>query len=272
MKSLLDLFSQDKRLLETRGTLVIRHLCKHLEAGLTLFNLERIYICLAQILLHHNDIEFASLMVQNLNLILITAPELSVLRTKLKNAPPTQPLFSILYKSFCHNPVSLFALCLLAGCYDHASTIITALSDIQINVSHLIQLDKLVQLLESPIFSSLRLHLLEPEKHSCLYKALYGILMILPQSSAFETLRNRLECVNIATLILPKRKDKYDWAESISFFKSVLERHEGGKNNRTIAANIRNNRTKTASLVTVSNVDAKSSKPPRRYLVDYIRG
>lgn len=60
----------------------------------------------------------------------------------------------------------------------------------------LIQLDKLVQLLESPVFTHLRLQLLEPEKYSNLYKCMYGILMLLPQSSAFATLRNRLNSVN----------------------------------------------------------------------------
>lgn len=259
MRSLLELFSRDKRLLETRGTLVIRHLCKHLDT-------ERIFTCLAEILITHNDIEFAALMVQNLNLILITAPELHGLRTKLKQASPTNPLFSILYKSFCHNPVSLFSLCLLSGCYEHASTIITTLGDIQITVSHLIQLDKLVQLIESPVFSSLRLHLLDPEKHSCLYKALYGILMLLPQSSAFETLRNRLECVNIATLVLPKRKDKAEWGESFAFFKTVLERHEGGKSKRgsisSSSSTNRSARTKTAPVISAS-LD-RANKPPRR--------
>ena len=60
----------------------------------------------------------------------------------------------------------------------------------------LIQLDKLVQLLESPVFTYLRLQLLEPDKYPYLFKCLYGILMLLPQSSAFATLRNRLNSVN----------------------------------------------------------------------------
>ena len=43
---------------------------------------------------------------------------------------------------------------------------------------------------------ALRLELLEPGKHPYLFKCLYGLLMLLPQSSAFETLRNRLNCVS----------------------------------------------------------------------------
>lgn len=40
------------------------------------------------------------------------------------------------------------------------------------------ELDKLVQLLESPIFMALRLHLLEPRQYPYLFKALFGILMV----------------------------------------------------------------------------------------------
>lgn len=82
-------------------------------------------------------------------------------------------------------------------------------------VNVLIQVDKLVQLIESPVFTckyirfsawfvdlltkkktDLRLQLLEPEKHPYLYKCMYGILMLLPQSSAFAALKNRLNSVS----------------------------------------------------------------------------
>jgi vacuole morphology and inheritance protein 14 len=77
MVNLLDLFSTDKRLLETRGSLIIRQLCLSL-------NTERIYRTLAEILEKEEDLEFASDMVQKLNLILITCPELAESRKRLK--------------------------------------------------------------------------------------------------------------------------------------------------------------------------------------------
>lgn len=77
MVNLLDLFSTDKRLLETRGSLIIRQLCLSL-------NIERIYRTLAEILEKEEDLEFASDMVQKLNLILITCPELAESRKRLK--------------------------------------------------------------------------------------------------------------------------------------------------------------------------------------------
>jgi hypothetical protein len=36
-------------------------------------------------------------------------------------------LFSIIYRSWCHAPVSVFALCLLAQAYEHASNLLQLL-------------------------------------------------------------------------------------------------------------------------------------------------
>ena len=78
MLNLLSLFSTDRRLLETRGNMIIRQLCTNL-------NPEKIYRTLADILEKDEDVEFASIMVQNLNNILITAPELGDLRKRLRS-------------------------------------------------------------------------------------------------------------------------------------------------------------------------------------------
>lgn len=40
------------------------------------------------------------------------------------------------------------------------------------------------------------MQLLEPERYPYLYKCLYGLLMLLPQSSAFAALKNRLNSVS----------------------------------------------------------------------------
>lgn len=59
------------------------------------------------------------------------------------------------------------------------------------------QIDKLVQLLESPVFVHLRLQLLDVESphHAPLLKSCYGLLMLLPQSDAFRSLNDRLTTV-----------------------------------------------------------------------------
>lgn len=191
MVNLLSLFSTDRRLLETRGSLIIRQLCVSLDA-------ERIYGTLADILEKDEDLEFASIMVQNLNIILITSSELADLRKRLKNLDTRdgQQLFTTLYRSWCHSAVATFSLCLLAQAYEHAANMLQVFAELEISVNMLIQIDKLVQLLESPVFTYLRLQLLEPERYPYLFKCLYGILMLLPQSSAFSTLRNRLSSVS----------------------------------------------------------------------------
>ncbi|CAO3627724.1 unnamed protein product [Cunninghamella blakesleeana] len=202
MTNLLLLFSTDRKLLETRGSLIIRQLCLSLDP-------ERIYITIADILEIDEDLEFASLMIQNLNIILITASELSDLRKRLRNLDHKdgQRLFIALYKSWCHNAVATFSLCLLAQAYEHAANMLQVFAELEITVNMLIQIDKLVQLLESPVFTYLRLQLLEPEKYPYLFKCLYGILMLLPQSSAFSTLRNRLNSVSSLGFlnVMPKR-------------------------------------------------------------------
>lgn len=78
MVALLKLFSTDRRLLEIRGNLIIRQLCINLSP-------ERIYRTFADCIERDEDIEFSSIMVQNLNNNLITAPELAELRKRLRN-------------------------------------------------------------------------------------------------------------------------------------------------------------------------------------------
>ncbi|CAJ0863537.1 8567_t:CDS:10 [Entrophospora sp. SA101] len=168
MVDLLKLFATDRKLLENRGSLIIRHLCLSL-------NSERIYMSFAEILEKEEDIEFASNMVQNLNSILITSPELSDLRRRLKHleAKDGQMLFTALYKSWCHNPVATFSL----------------------------------------------------YKYPHLVKCLYGLLMLLPQSSAFASLKNRLTSVSSMGFLHLMPKSPNDSKKSIS--KLLSSRDEG---------------------------------------------
>ncbi|XP_002984143.2 protein VAC14 homolog [Selaginella moellendorffii] len=185
-------FQMDNLLLERRGTLALRRLCVLLDA-------ETVYRELATILEGEADLEFATVMVQALNLILLTASELADLRALLKESLTNsqgKDLFVALYSSWCHSPMATVSLCLLAQAYHHASAVIQSLGESDINVKFLVQVDKLVRLLETPIFGYLRLQLLEPARYPSLLKTLYGLLMLLPQqSSAFKILRTRLKTI-----------------------------------------------------------------------------
>ncbi|KAG5917559.1 hypothetical protein E4U42_007202 [Claviceps africana] len=241
MVNLLQLFSTDRKLLETRGNLIIRQLCLSLSP-------ERIYRTLADCIEKEEDVEFASIMVQNLNNNLITAPQLAEVRKRLRNLETKdgQTLFVALFRSWCYNAVATFSLCLLSQAYEQAYNLLQIFGELDMTVNVLIQVDKLVQLIESPVFTYLRLQLLEPEKHPYLYKCMYGILMLLPQSSAFAALKNRLNSVSsIGYLQISPRSattstgaSSYDrpnrlkgredsgikWFELLEKFRSVQER------------------------------------------------
>lgn len=224
-------FRIDGKLLEEKGCFIIRHLC-------LLLSSEDIYRTLAEILLQENDLKFASLMVKTLNIILLTSSELFELRHKLKELKTRESceLFSALYKSWCHNAVATFSLCLLTQTYQHGCDLLMIFGDLEVHVDFLIQIDKLVQLIESPIFTYLRLQLLDTQNNFYLLKSLYGLLMLLPQSDAFTTLRHRLDCVPNGHLLQStqtKGKDfekreyvkKIDFTALLQHFKTVQDRH-----------------------------------------------
>lgn len=187
---LLDLFRNDLILRYEKGSNMIKKLCD-------LLNAEDIFRMLSAILSDESDPEFAISMVDILNTILLTSPELLDLRNSLKdfNNKESYSLFVCLYKTWCHNPIATLALCFLSQNYEHSFHLVNLFGDIEITLNLLITIDKLVQLFESSIFTYLRLHLLEVERNQYLIRALYGLLMILPQSDAFMLLKQRLDCV-----------------------------------------------------------------------------
>lgn len=148
IENVLQLFGTDRRLLQQRGNLIIRQLCGSLNA-------ERIYRTLADCLEKEEDLEFAMIMVQSLNNNLITAPQLSELRKRLRNMDSRdgQTLFVTLFRSWCYNAVATFSLCLLAQAYEQAYNLLQIMGEMEMTVQMLIEIDKLVQLLESPVFT-----------------------------------------------------------------------------------------------------------------------
>lgn len=233
MQNLLQLFSTDRKLLETRGNLIIRQLCVSLSA-------ERIYRTLAICIEKEEDVEFASIMVQNLNNNLITAPELAELRKRLRNleSKDGQTFFVALFRSWCYNAVATFSLCLLAQAYEQAYNLLLVFAELEMTVNMLIQIDKLVQLLESPVFTYLRLQLLEPEKFPHLYKCLYGLLMLLPQSSAFAALKNRLNSVCAIGYLYtaPRAYVSQSRINNVVETVSTFQNHQRQKNTDTYAS------------------------------------
>lgn len=231
---LVALFRNDKNLLETKANFIIRKLCTNLSA-------ERIYKLLAAVLFRldttsagsktlKNTLGFISVMIQILNSNLVTAPELSVLRKKLSNLDTKEDweLFETLFKLWSYNAPGCLLLCLLSQNYELAYNLLQIFVDFEILVNLLVQLDILVQLLESPVFVRLRLQLLEPEKHPYLLRCLYGILMLLPQLSAFTTLHRRLDLVR-GFGGGDTEKESGGYEELRQVFREVQKKHEGAR-------------------------------------------
>uniref|UniRef100_A0A8C2T4A3 Protein VAC14 homolog n=1 Tax=Coturnix japonica TaxID=93934 RepID=A0A8C2T4A3_COTJA len=228
MINLLRRFSSERKLLETRGAFIIRQLC-------LLLNAENIFHSMADILLREEDLKFASTMVHTLNTILLTSSELFQLRNQLKDlrTPESRNLFCCLYRSWCHNPVTTVSLCFLTQNYKHAYDLIQKFGDLEVTVDFLTEVDKLVQLIECPIFTYLRLQLLDVKNNPYLIKALYGLLMLLPQSSAFQLLSHRLQCVPNPELmqrleLVPTAQpasSTIDYTELLQHFDKVQSKH-----------------------------------------------
>ncbi|CAG8876019.1 unnamed protein product [Penicillium nalgiovense] len=273
MVNLLQLYSTDRHLLEVRGNLIIRQLSLNLSP-------ERIYRTLADCLEKEEDLEFASIMVQNLNNNLITAPELSELRKRLRNldSKDGQMFFVGLFRSWCHNAVSTFSLCLLAQAYEQAYNLLQIFAELEMTVNMLIQIDKLVQLLESPVFTYLRLQLLEPEKYPFLYKCLYGNRLNSVSNIGFlhGGPRSTTQTAppfdrSTGTRLKSRDENSIRWVELLDKFKSVQERarrSQGSTRQSFDQSGPMNNPSLTAAL----SVAAADRSKDRSSLPDAPRG
>ena len=108
------------------------------------------------------------------------------------------------FPAWCINPFATLSLCWLTESYAIAYEITQSLAQEEISISMLLQADKLVQLFESPVFVHVRLQLLNTFSPSIVYllQSLYGLLMILPQSSAYRLLQNRLSGITPLHVIM----------------------------------------------------------------------
>lgn len=142
-------------------------------------------------------------------------------------------LFNILLHSFSHNFVATLTLCLWVGAYQTASIVLHSINRMEINLKFFMELDVLIELIERPLFRRLHFKLLEVDESSnpegsgsMLFRTLKSILLILPQSKTYETLKARLvsvayyrESVRSGRLNITKKVGK----ETLSFVNCILE-------------------------------------------------
>ena len=138
------------------------------------------------------DLGFAQNLIETLTITLSANPLYEDFRAKLKGKEPTkfvsskEELFETLYKTWCISPVATLTLCLLSRNFELAYNLIPRFTMVDLDLTRLMQLGNLVQLLESPSFTNLRIELMRQDRQTqYLLKTLQGILMILPLSKAF---------------------------------------------------------------------------------------
>jgi hypothetical protein len=156
------------------------------------------------------DYQFVSAFIQQMCLVLLNSRESKELRNALKDCigygreVPERDrrrtrLFHILLHSFAHNLVAVTSLCLWGGACRSASLFLKNIDPIDINLVFLLELDKLVEMIERPIFRHLHVRMLDTDEDllaegsgTMLFQALKCILMLVPQSTSYNVLRDRL--------------------------------------------------------------------------------
>jgi len=109
-----------------------------------------------------SDLKFLSAFIQHMNHVLLNADETKKLREVLKDCISSKKdtegdhqrsrLFHILLHSFSHNIVATLSLCLWAGAYRTASLFLNKIDPLDITLILLLEADRLIELLERPLF------------------------------------------------------------------------------------------------------------------------
>ncbi|CCW64291.1 unnamed protein product [Phytomonas sp. EM1] len=161
---------------------------------------ETLLVAICNTLPEMTDKRFVCKCVITLNNALLTSSEFFKLRQLLKqgvaSSDRVRNIFVQLGRSWNHNGVALLALCLLTRSYRLSLAICQYLGEIELSPSTLVQIDRLAQMLEGPVFSFLRVAMLTPSRCIPLVQTLFGILLLLPQTSPqYKILYNRLKVV-----------------------------------------------------------------------------
>lgn len=217
-------------LLQRVGALTIRRLVKRLGGVQVLSEL-------AVIVDDEKNLAFASMFVQALNLLLLTSPELASVRELLKDTkrpPESIALFDTLFPTWCHSCGAAISLCFLSAKFQLSHSLIESFANMNVGAEVLLQLDRLVSLIETPAFTFLRLTLLRPRAHPELLQSLLALLALLPQSNSWRTLNARLSSIPIQALLSLDQNGSSaspslfheDYSVHLELFQARQRRHE----------------------------------------------
>jgi hypothetical protein len=175
------------------------------------------------------DLETISIFTYILNLVLLTVPEMGNLRNRVRQSMNRviglssesnsqsqsqsqsredcelpSSLFAVLYNCWCCHTISAFSLCLLGRSYTMAAALIQRAKTKDVSVGFISHGEKLLDMLDTPVFVHIRLDILNPECNQAhLLDALYGLLMALPMSTAYTHLSERLFAICESQSLVP---------------------------------------------------------------------
>jgi hypothetical protein len=158
-------------------------------------------------------LKFASSFVRHMCHVLMNTNEAKPLRDTIQDCVSCHAgserdcqrsrLFHILLHSFAHNLASSVTLCFWAGAYRTTHMLLNSIDPLDLNLMFLLEVDRFIELLERPLFRHLHIRMLERDgdptregSANMLFQTLKALLMLLPQSTCYFVLRDRLASVS----------------------------------------------------------------------------
>eukprot|EP00040_Diaphanoeca_grandis_P026368 m.147529 g.147529 ORF g.147529 m.147529 type:complete len:738 (-) comp30541_c0_seq2:505-2718(-) len=232
---LLVLFRKQPELLEEAGSFIIANL-----GQLT----GPVLLChaLSEALSNLEDPIYAESVAQHLGQVILTTPEFSPVRDKLfaMADESDRQLFVTMYRGWSCSAISPLAFCLLAEAHGHATTLLSRIADLEVTLEMNNEVKLLASVVESASFSRLRIQLLDSRKNTYLIKALFGLLMLLPQNEQQQHLRGRLKSLVGVAVMLNKQKLHEPNIPTCRFdgidFEELLEHYDNKQNLKTVTS------------------------------------
>jgi len=203
--SLFRLMKEHPNLLARRGELIVRKICDgFLNPGVSL---QRFFATAANAINEEEDKAFARRLVQVLNRGLLTGPETKAFRAELQQevrqceekGKLRPELQMVLMEAWMVCPVSSLALSFWLNEFEFAAGLATRLATAPRTEEIEAQLKDFVELLESPVFSDVRLQMLGALQHrSALLRAMLQLGALLPQE---KCLQGRLRVLETRVLL-----------------------------------------------------------------------
>lgn len=198
VSSILELTRCDAAVLLPRLPTIVKQLQLHYQ-GEGGEQCEKLLEALAKAVPSICDTRFICKVVITVSTMLLTSAEFARTRELLKRGLHDEraaALFATLAPSWRYNGAAFVALALLCRFYALSFGLLQAICEAEVSPETLLQFDRLAQLLESPVFSFVRIAMLEPSRHLPLVKTLFALLALLPQTSPqYTMLCGRLKLV-----------------------------------------------------------------------------